>query len=109
MSGRAWREFPSQVWQAAVDQVERTAEKQNAGALRSKGRRKRTLWTTAGFVEFRRRRYFYAVGTTTLTARPGDLRADLGIAYDGKEKVGRKRRRLTNKPKVRLPRRSGRL
>jgi hypothetical protein len=74
---RAWRDFASQAWQAAVDHVERTAEKQNAGALRSKGGRKRTLWTTAGFVEFKRRRYFYADGREKGSFHVFDLRADL--------------------------------
>lgn len=75
---RAWGEFPSQAWQAAVNHVERTAEKQNAGALRSKGRRKRTLWGTAGFVEFKRRRYFYADGREKGRFHVFDLRVDLG-------------------------------
>jgi hypothetical protein len=57
---QAWREFPSLAWQRAVSAVEAVAVKQNRGRLRVKGYQKRSLWTSAGHVAFRRRRFFYA-------------------------------------------------
>ncbi|MHC4250006.1 MAG: UPF0236 family transposase-like protein [Planctomycetota bacterium] len=57
---QAWREFPSLAWQATVRAVEAVAVRQNCGRLRVKSYQKRTLWTSAGNVAFRRRRFFYA-------------------------------------------------
>ena len=89
--------------------VERTAERQNAGALRRRGREKRQLWTTAGFVEFTRQRYFYADGRgegsflvfdgrvgleknvrcTDEARRIWSEAAAIGPSFAGVEKIGR--------------------
>jgi hypothetical protein len=40
---RAWREFPSLAWQQAVRAIEAAAERQDLGALRTKGYENRQL------------------------------------------------------------------
>jgi hypothetical protein len=74
---QAWQEFPSLAWQAAVSAVEGIAVRQNDGALRVKGYEKRSLWTSAGHVEFKRRRFFYADGREKGTFRVFDMRVGL--------------------------------
>ena len=76
---QAWQEFPSLAWQRAVSAVEGIAVRQNNGALRTKGYEKRTLWTSAGHVEFRRRRFFYAEGREEGSFHVFDLRVDLQL------------------------------
>ncbi|MGD8241083.1 MAG: UPF0236 family protein [Armatimonadota bacterium] len=74
---RAWQEFPSLAWQRAVSAVEATAVRQDNGTLRVKGYEKRTLWTSAGFAEFRRRRFFYADGREEGSFHVFDMRVGL--------------------------------
>ncbi|MHC4505851.1 MAG: UPF0236 family transposase-like protein [Planctomycetota bacterium] len=74
---RAWQEFPSLAWQRAVSAVEGIAVRQNNGALRVKGYEERQLWTSAGHVQFRRRRFFYADGREKGTFRVFDMRVGL--------------------------------
>jgi len=74
---RAWQAFPSLAWQRTVSAVEAIAVKQNNGALRAKGYEKRTLWTSSGFAEFRRRRFYYADGREEGTFHVFDMRVGL--------------------------------
>lgn len=54
---QAWREFPSQAWNAIAAQIEAQAEHDHQGALKRKGRETRCLWTQAGLVKLQRQRY----------------------------------------------------
>jgi hypothetical protein len=56
---KAWAAFPTQAWNAFVQQVEATAEQQHGGTLRRKGREGRWLWTMAGLVRIERLRYLH--------------------------------------------------